>query len=308
MKATTTKEPSPRLNPLNDYLFLKVMGEKGSETQLLGFLNAVLGRTENNKFLSVEIIENKTLSAESIRAKTCILDVRAMLQDGTRVNIEVQLRNFNDFDRRSLFYWGKEYTKSIKSGQDYIYLPTVININIIDFEFLETNNFHTVFHIREDSESNIVLTETLEIHFINMVKWRKCGKIDIINEPLHRWLTWLDMNSPPELVEEVIKMDSAITAANERQVYFTNDDEEIRAYEMREMALMDERARIRYATDEGLKQGIEKGREQGREQGREEGKEEERVEIARKALVKGLSIEFIQELTGLTASEIEKLQ
>jgi len=27
-----------RLNPLNDFLFFKVMGEKGNEVQLLGFL------------------------------------------------------------------------------------------------------------------------------------------------------------------------------------------------------------------------------------------------------------------------------
>ncbi|MDR2069380.1 MAG: hypothetical protein LBP71_05875 [Spirochaetaceae bacterium] len=31
-----------RLNLLNDYLFVKVMGKKGDEEQLLGFLNAVL--------------------------------------------------------------------------------------------------------------------------------------------------------------------------------------------------------------------------------------------------------------------------
>jgi hypothetical protein len=34
-----------RFNPLNDFLFLKYMGEKGDEEQLLAFLNAVL--TEN---------------------------------------------------------------------------------------------------------------------------------------------------------------------------------------------------------------------------------------------------------------------
>jgi hypothetical protein len=38
-----------RLNPLNDYLFLKYMGEKGDEEQLLAFLNAVLHRTGKDK-------------------------------------------------------------------------------------------------------------------------------------------------------------------------------------------------------------------------------------------------------------------
>ena len=34
-----------RLNPLNDYIFQKLLGEKGDEEQLLSFLNAVLKRT-----------------------------------------------------------------------------------------------------------------------------------------------------------------------------------------------------------------------------------------------------------------------
>jgi len=311
MKTISSLQPSPRLNPLNDYLFLKIMGERGSEIQLLGFLNAVLGRIESNKLVSVEIIENKTLSAESIGAKTSILDVRAMLFDGTKVHIEVQLRNLKNFDRRSLFYWGKEFTKGIKSGEDYAYLPTVININIIDFEFLETVKFHTVFHLKEDKESNLILTEILEIHFLNMIKWRKCDKIDIANKPLHRWLTWFDRNSPAELIEEVAKMDKAIMAANERQVYFTNDDEEIRAYEMREMALMDERARLSYATNEGITQGrvegITEGLTQGIAQGRMEGLAEGLKNVAINALAEGLAPEIVQKITGLSEETIKEL-
>ena len=303
MKETTKQKPPIRLNPLNDYLFLKIMGEKGSEIQLLGFLNAVLGRTESSKLVSVEIVENKSLSADFIGEKASILDVRAMLEDGTKVNIEVQLRNLNNFDRRSLFYWSKEYTKSIKSGEDYIYLPTVININIVDFDFLETDNYHTVFHLKEDKENTLILTEILEIHFINMVKWRRCGKMDLENEPLQRWLTWFDQNSSPELVEEVVKMDNSIMAANERQIYFTNDEEEIRVYEMREMALKDERARIRYATNEGRKEGMEEGLEKGREAGLKEGLNK----VARNALAEGATTEFVQKITGLSVETIIEL-
>jgi hypothetical protein len=55
-----------RLNLLNDYLFLKVMGEKGDEEQLLGFLNAVLRRTGKDRLVQVEILENKTFTPEVI--------------------------------------------------------------------------------------------------------------------------------------------------------------------------------------------------------------------------------------------------
>ncbi|MCL2834743.1 MAG: hypothetical protein FWD78_16350 [Treponema sp.] len=52
MKQQPTKTGG-RANPLNDFLFLKTMGEKGDEEQLLGFLNAVLGRTGANRFASI---------------------------------------------------------------------------------------------------------------------------------------------------------------------------------------------------------------------------------------------------------------
>ena len=80
-----------RLNPLNDYLFLKLMGEEGNEIQCLSFLNAVLGSKGKMPVKLVKILENKTFTPEVLGNKTCILDVRAVLQYKTKVNIEVQL-------------------------------------------------------------------------------------------------------------------------------------------------------------------------------------------------------------------------
>ena len=92
------------------------MGEKGDEEQLLGFLNAVLGRTRDNQFTSVEITENKSLTPEIINDKSSVLDVRAVLPGRTRINVEVQLRNeHNNMDKRSLFYWSREFVKSLKT-------------------------------------------------------------------------------------------------------------------------------------------------------------------------------------------------
>ena len=88
---TISQGEGERFNPLNDFLFLRTMGEKGDEEQLLGFLNAVLDQTGDNRFSSVEILENRSLIGELVKDKSCILDIRAVLQGGTRVNVEVQL-------------------------------------------------------------------------------------------------------------------------------------------------------------------------------------------------------------------------
>ena len=107
-----------------------------------------------------------------------------------------------------------------------------------------------------------------EIHFLNMVKYRRQGK-DVLNDPLERWLAWFNQVSRPELAEEAAKMDAAIQAANERMVYVTGDADAIWAYERRQMALSDHTSQMNYARDEGLRQGIEQGIEQGKEIERE---------------------------------------
>jgi predicted transposase/invertase (TIGR01784 family) len=104
MKETVNFDPSTRFNPLDDFLFLKVMGEKGDEKQLCGFLNAVLGRSGMESIKSVDILDNKSFVKDIITGKSCILDVLAVLEDGTKVNIEVQLSNENNMAQRSLFY------------------------------------------------------------------------------------------------------------------------------------------------------------------------------------------------------------
>ncbi|MDR3161736.1 MAG: Rpn family recombination-promoting nuclease/putative transposase [Spirochaetaceae bacterium] len=288
-----------RLNPLNDYLFFKIMGEKGDEEQLCAFLNAVLGRdgqaVRHDPIESVEIIENKTLSAEILGDKTSILDVRARTCRGERANIEVQLRNQGNMDRRSLFYWSSEFSRGMEAGWDYREAPNVIAINIVNYEFLPgIPEFYTSFHIWEDRQ-RVLLTEALEIHFIDMVKFRCMAERDIRNDPLQRWLTWFDRESPQPLVEEAMKMDAAIQKAAEKMEYVTIDKEALRVYQMREMALSDWTSGLNHAREEGEKTGWKKGREEGK------------WEVAAKMRRRGVPMSQIAEDTGLSVEDIAKL-
>jgi predicted transposase/invertase (TIGR01784 family) len=191
------------------------------------------------------------------------------------------------------------YYESIAEGEDYKELPNVIAINIVDFDFPKEGNVpegnldpprrqvHTRFNLREAANPSLILTDALEIHFINMVKWRKQNDKDIANNSLHRWLTWFDERSPPELVEEVVSMDNAIKAANERQTYITQDEEARRTYWSRRMAEHDRVSGLDFARCEGQQQGLEIA--------------------ARNALAKGLPIEVIRDITGLDLETIKQL-
>ncbi|GHT54205.1 hypothetical protein FACS1894106_5420 [Spirochaetia bacterium] len=243
-----------RLNPLNDFLFMKAFGEKGNEEQLLTFLNAVLKRTKRDNIVSVEILENKTLTADIINEKASVLDVRAHTDKGDYVNIEVQLKDMHDMDKRSLFYWSKQYVKKMNAGDKYIDLPNVIAINIINFDFIPLDDFHTSFHLREDEHTGYILTDAIEIHFISMVRFRKLKTKDIKNNTLVRWLAYLDETTPPKIIEEVVNMDAVIQKTNERYEFLAQDKETLRLYEMRQMGQMDWNNELHYATAEANRQ------------------------------------------------------
>ena len=100
--------------------------------------------------------------------------------------VEVQLKDLHNMEKRTLLHWGREFTKGISAGDDYKELPKVITINIVNFDNIKLDDFHTCFHLWEDDHRDYLLTDVLEIHFINMVKFRKYKTRDIVNNPLER--------------------------------------------------------------------------------------------------------------------------
>ena len=175
------------------------------------------------------------------------------------VNVEVQIKDKKNIDRRSLFYMSKAYTEKLKAGKDYIELPNVIAINIVNYNFPETRNYHSCFRLREDTERDIILTDALEIYFINMVKYREqvrelSAEQELsLKDPLFRWLVWLDKSSKPELLEEVTKMDTAIKTAEERLEHITQDDDAMWALTRYMMGECDRTAELNYALEKGRK-------------------------------------------------------
>ncbi len=64
---------------------------------------------------------------------------------------------------------------------------------------------------------------------------------------------------------------------------------------------------LKSAMDTYYKEGFDEGFGEGEKRGEERGEKKKAIETALKALDKGLPLELIQELTGLSVSEIEKL-
>jgi len=239
------KEKILRLKPLNDFAFQKSMGEPGDEAQMTGFLKAVLKKTGKDDVTSVTILPGKDLSAEITSGKAAKLDVLAeaiLNTQKSNVNLEAQIRNEYNIKKRSPFYWAKKYISNLDSGHNYNELLPVIAINIIDFGGYDVDDFHLSFHLREDSHKDLLMTDVCEIHFLDMVKFRRFRKRSdkfTLDDPLHRWMVYFDEYSSKEQITEVVKMDNAIAAFNDKMEMIARDPAMLRSYEAYDKAESD---------------------------------------------------------------------
>lgn len=284
-----------KIKPLNDFIFKKLFGEKGNEDILVAFLNAILKRTHHEPIVEVEIIENKELSKELIEDKTGIIDVRAKTAQVEQVDIEVQLTNQGNMDKRTLFYWGKLYLEGIKQGQDYNKLSKVITINLLDFEFLGTKNYQSSFHLWEDIEKDYLLTDVVEIHFLELPKFRKLQQKDYKENAIERWLAFLEKDISETTLKELMDMEPAIYKAENKLEYLSSDPKTMDLYWERERSLHERANMIHSAEQRGIEQGIEQG------------SNTRALEIARN-LLDILDDEMISLKTGLSVEEVKKLR
>lgn len=272
-----------RLKPLNDFIFKKLFGENEVKDNLIAFLNAVLDKKDKERLITLEIVENKELTRDLIDDKTSILDVRAKTEDGTQIDIEVQLTNQHNMDKRTLFYWGRIFNESISKGEDYKNLPKVITINILDFDYINLNKFHTKFHLWEDESKDYMLTDLVEIHFIEISKFNKLEYKNLKEDRLQRWLTFFNNDISEEKLKELIEMDTDIKRAEERLQYLSSDSKTIEIYKAREKSLHERANMISSAKDEKA------------------------IEIA-KNLLDVLDVETIAIKTGLSVEEVKNLK
>ncbi|MDP4147359.1 MAG: Rpn family recombination-promoting nuclease/putative transposase [Bacillota bacterium] len=238
--------------------------------------------------VSLEIIDNKELTREMIDDKTGILDVRAKTEDGIQLDIEVQLTDQRNMDKRTLFYWGRLFNEGISKEQDYKDLAKVITINILDFNYIKLNKFHSTFHLWEDEEKSYMLTDLVEIHFIEVSKFRELREENLKEDKLQRWLAFFSSDLSSETLKELMGMDEDIKKAEERLEFLSSDPKTVELYKAREKALHERANMINSAREEG----IEKGKE----------------ETAKNLLLMGLDIEFITEATKLDKKQIEEIK
>ncbi|EQB89534.1 hypothetical protein M918_20080 [Clostridium sp. BL8] len=185
-----------------------------------------------------------------MKIKKSVLDVRAVTDAGYHIDIEIQVLRTVSMPERSLYYWSKLYIEQIAVGESYKKLKKTIAINIVDYDCINTNKYHNIFHIMED-ETKLKLTEVLEIHFIELRKLKNINTID----KLSQWMNFIKGDSK-EVILEMAKVNSDIEKAYDILRTMSQDRETRALYLSREMALHDEATR----REEALEEGVEIGR------------------------------------------------
>lgn len=153
------------------------------------------------------------------------------------------------------------------------------------------------------------MTDLIEIHIIELPKIKKC-KETYLQDELAQWMLFLNNPNDKE-VENIMKQNEPIKEAMVKLREISEDDELRRVAQLRQKAIMDEKAikqrAIEVGLEEGMQKGLQKGLEKGIEKGMEKGIEKEKIEIAKKLLAKHIDIATIAEVTSLSIKNIQKL-
>ena len=258
------------LNIKTDYAFKKVFGSENSKNILKSFLNSTLELP--SLIEDLKIVDPYNVPKLQGMKETAV-DVKATLEDKTKVIIEMQILNHNGFESRILYNTAKNYANQLDKGAKYHLLNPVIALTIVNFKMFDFEKYKSIFRLLE-KENFTEYKDDIQLQFIELPKFDKTLEECITIED--KWIYFIknarDMDiapafQDPDLIE-------AVGIANTASM----TKEELEIQDKREEFIFMQKSSIEKGTQEGYQKGIAEGREEGREEGIREGREEGREE------------------------------
>ena len=219
---------------------------------------------------------------QNANEKLTRLDVACELDTGEFVDVEVQVVNYHNMGRRTLYYWAGMYLMNLLKGENYRSLRPVITINIVAFKLLPQEDPHAMYGLY-NIETKDRLNKDLEIHFLEIPKF--------INKPvqemtkMERWMAYFSGKLDQREREELAMNEAEISNAYDATKVFFQTPQERMDYLNRQMAIMDYNYGLQSAEERGEERGMQK--EQDRMSAlirllKEQGRESELFEAAGK--------------------------
>lgn len=196
-KQTTNRRPFPKsgrlcYNMTNDYMFRAVLQK--NKKVLRGLVGALLHLDPES--LEVEIT-NPIILGQSFENKDFILDVNVVINDTTRLNLEMQIINYNNWKERSLSYLCRSFDNVYK-GDDYINVIPVIQISFLDFElFPEAPEFYATYMMK-NVKTNAVYTDKMRLSVVEL-NHVELATVEDKHYGIDKWVTFFKAATWKEL-------------------------------------------------------------------------------------------------------------
>jgi predicted transposase/invertase (TIGR01784 family) len=272
------------INPKTDFAFKRIFGSEQSKGILISFLNGILH--EGNPIIEDLIILDPYQAPKVLGLKLSCLDVKAKLNNGNWVIIEMQVLNVEGFEKRVLYNATKTYAAQLNQGDDYEALNPVIALTITDFKMFDDIERPISRFILKEKESSVeYLNSDLELVFIELPKFKT--ELKDLETLADKWIYFLqnarDLERIPENMGAVEEIQQAFDIANQAGL----SREELDVLERQLMYIQDQRGAVTFARKEGIKEGIK--------------------EVA-KRLLSTLDDAMISQATGLSIEEVQAMR
>ena len=292
-KAKLAAEVFQSLTIQDDFMFAAVMKD---ETICLKVLQILL--KDYFEIGSIKLTTSEATIKNHPELKFVRLDVLATDEAGNSYDVEMQVLNRQNLERRMRAYQVAIDMFKMHKGKDYNALTNTIIIFITPFDpfgaglpvyFFEQCARQNLSVKMNDGSYKIVFNTKA---FENV----EDGKLKDILKFFHTGKATCAVAKEMEMKIKSIKRDSMIFAeffpAFTQLIDARNDGKKEGWLQGRE---------------EGIAKGIEKGIEKGREEGIEKGSYDTKIKTAKKCVGLKMPVETIVEITGLTKEEILKL-
>jgi len=245
-----------KINPKVDFVFRLLFGTDKNKDLLISLINSVV--EPDIKIVDV-IIKNPFNLAERTEFKESILDIKAVDQNGTWYDVEMQLTPHSLYGRRAIYYLAKVYVDQLASGEDYSRLNPTIGIHFLDFRYFDDERVVRHF-VLKDSETNEApeALSGLRLYFVEMAKFDKDWPE--LRSALDRWVAFLNraLELDRSRLPAGLQVDPAIAKAAAELDRIGASDEEREIYEGRVKVLMIDQIQLKDAREEGEQLGTRK--------------------------------------------------
>jgi predicted transposase/invertase (TIGR01784 family) len=175
----------------------------------------------------------------------------------------------------------------------------------MDFTLWDNNPDYINYYSLMNEKKHEVISKKVMLISIELGKFLKT--LEELETDLDRWLYCF--KHLPELEKQPKEMQGEIFNILYRTTALYNlTDKNMKAYNKSVTEYADVRFAMACSREEGYEKGIERGIERGIEKGIEKGIESQNLQITKNLIKRGLSLELISDVTGLTPEQIRRIR